>query len=115
VVSGTQLLVRQELELARIELMEGLQTKAQAAGLGGAAGVLGAYLLFFLGMAGGFGLGEVMPLWAAFLVVSGVMVLLIVVLGLVARARATARPLLPQEAIARIQEDLSWAKKLTRP
>ena len=53
IVGGTQSLVRGELELARLELMEGLSAKGQAAGAAGAAGMLGLYVLGFLGLAGG--------------------------------------------------------------
>ncbi len=114
VVGGVQALVRQELELARLELMEGVSAKAQAAGAGGAAGVLGLYVVGFLGLAGGYGLAEVMPLWAAFLVVAGVMLLLLVILLLFAKKRATSTPVAPEQSIARIKEDVAWAKTLTR-
>lgn len=114
VVGGTQTLVRGELQLARLELMEGLQTKGQAAGAAGAAGMLGLYVLGFLGLAGGAALGEVVPAWAAWLIVAGVFLVLLVVLLLLARSRARAAPLFPEKAKARAQEDLAWAKTLTR-
>lgn len=114
VVGGVQSLVRQELELARLELMEGVNAKAQAAGAGGAAGVLGLYVVGFLGLAAGYGLAEVMALWAAFLVVAGVLLLLLVALLLFAKKRATATPVAPEQSIARIKEDVAWAKTLTR-
>ena len=79
-----------QLELAKAEVKEGVTGMAQAAGAGAAIGVLAMYLVGFLGFAAAFGLGEVMPLWGAFLVVAGVFLLLIAVLGLVARAKASS-------------------------
>ena len=114
VLTGTQGLVRGELELARLELMEGLQAKGQAAGAAGAAGMLGLYVLGFLGLAGGAALTRVVPDWAAWLIVAGVFLVLLVALLLVARARARSAPLSPQKTKARVQEDLAWAKTLIR-
>lgn len=114
IVVGTQTLVRQELELARLELIEGLATKGQAAGLAGAAGMLGLYVVGFLGLAAGAGLSLVMPAWAAWLVVAGALLLVMVVLLLVARSRATAAPIAPERTIQRVQEDVAWVRTLTR-
>ena len=114
IVGNTQLLVRQELELAKAEVKEGVSGMAQAAGAGAAMGVLAMYLVGFLGLAAGFGLGEVMPLWGAFLVVAGVFLLLIAILGLIARAKAKNAPLPPEQTQTRIQEDLAWARTLIR-
>lgn len=114
IVGGTQSLVRGELELARLELMEGLQAKGQAAGMAGAAGMLGLYVLGFLGLAGGAALALVLPAWAAWLIVAGVFLLLLVVLLLMARSTAQRAPLSPERTKARVQEDLAWAKTLIR-
>lgn len=114
IVGGTQSLVRGELELARLELMEGLSAKGQAAGAAGAAGMLGLYVLGFLGLAGGAALSTVVAAWLAWLIVAGVFLLLVVALLLFARARANSAPLGIDRTKARVQEDLAWAKTLTR-
>lgn len=114
IVDGTQTLVRQEIALAQAELMEGLAAKGQAVGLGAAAGVLALFVVGFLGMAGGAALSLVLPAWAAWLIVAGVFLLFLVIFLLVARSRMRAAPLVPQQAITRAKEDLSWAKTLTR-
>ena len=114
VVGGTQSLVRYELQLARAELMEGLTAKGQAAGLAGAAGMLGLFVVGFLGLAGGAALDLVLPTWAAWLIVAGVFLLLLATLLMVARSRARSAPLPPQKTKARLQEDVAWAKTLTR-
>jgi hypothetical protein len=114
IVDGTQTLVRQEIALAQAELMEGLAAKGQAVGLSAAAGVLALFVVGFLGMAGGAALSLVLPAWAAWLIVAGVFLLFLVIFLLVARSRMRAAPLVPQQAITRAKEDLSWAKTLTR-
>lgn len=114
VVGGTQSLVRGELALARLELMEGLQAKAQAAGAAGAAGMLGLYVLGFLGLAGGAALSLVLPAWAAWLVVAGVFLVILVALLLFARSKSNSASLSPDRTKARLQEDVAWAKTLTR-
>lgn len=114
VVAGTQTLVRKELELARLEMMEGLGAYGQAAGLGAAAGMLGLYVLGFLGLAGGFALAKVVATWLAFLIVAGAFLLLLVVLLLVARARARAGSLSPVQTKDSINKDLAWAKRLLK-
>ena len=114
VVGGTQTLVRQELQLAQAELMEGLQAKGQAAGMAGAAGMLGLYVVGFLGLAGGAALSQVLAPWIAWLIVAGVFLLLLVVLLLMARSRANRAPLGAEKSKARMQEDVAWAKTLIR-
>lgn len=114
IVGGTQTLVRQELKLAQAELMEGLSAKGQAAGLAGAAGMLGLFVIGFLGLAGGAALSLVLPAWAAWLIVAGAFLLLLVILLLVARSKAGSAPLSPEKSKARFQEDVAWAKTLTR-
>lgn len=114
IVGGTQSLVRQELALARLEMMEGLQAKGQAAGAAGAAGMLGLYVLGFLGLAGGAALGQVLATWLAWLIVAGVFLLLLVVLLLFAKARSGKASLSPDRTKARLQEDVAWAKTLIR-
>jgi len=114
VVTGTQTLVRKELELARLEMMEGIGAYAQAAGLGVAAGVLALYVLGFLGLAGGFALAQVVATWLAFLIVAGAFLLLLVALLLVARSRAKAGSVSPVQAKDSINKDMAWAKRLLR-
>lgn len=114
IVDGTQTLVRQEIALAQAELMEGLSAKAQAVGLGAAAGVLALFVVGFLGMAGGAALSLVLPAWAAWLIVAGVFLVFLVIFLLVARSRMRAAPLVPQQSITSVKEDLSWVKTLTR-
>jgi hypothetical protein len=80
-------LVRLEIELARTELSE--QAKQGAAGF--ALFIVAAFLAFLasilLSFAAVYGLAEVMPVWAAFLVVAGVYLVLGAVFVLIGRSR----------------------------
>lgn len=114
VVTGTQSLVRHELQLAQAELMEGLSAKGQAAGMAGAAGMLGLFVVGFLGLAGGAALDLVLPTWAAWLIVAGVFLVLLAILLLVARSKAGSASLSPVKSKARLQEDVTWAKTLMK-
>jgi hypothetical protein len=116
VLSGSQTLVRKELELAKLELTAMAGELGKAAGAGGAAGVLALYLLGFLGLAGGYGLAEVVPTWAAFLIIAAVFALLALGAVLFARAKANkAQSYKPDQTTTRLKEDFSWAKQLKRP
>jgi hypothetical protein len=93
-------LARLELELASLEL----KRKVQALALGIALGLLAVlFLLFAFGFgfgAGAAGLATVMPTWAALLVVTGILVLLVVILGLLAVGRIKkGTPPVPERAI----------------
>jgi|RhiMetdeSRZDD1v2_1073273.scaffolds.fasta_scaffold926154_2 protein-S-isoprenylcysteine O-methyltransferase Ste14 len=93
-------LVRLELELASLEL----KRKAQALGIGIALGLLAVLLLLYaLGFgfgAGAAGLATVMPTWAALLVVTGVLLLLVAILALLAVGRIKkGTPPVPERAI----------------
>lgn len=109
-VSGTQALVREEIELAKLELQANVAAKAQGAAMFAVAGVLGLFLVTFLGLAAGAGLSRVMPDWAAWLVVAGFFLLVMVVLALVGRSRLQG-PTGPEQAIERMKGDAEWAKQ----
>lgn len=80
-------LVRDELKYATVQL----QAKATKLGIGGAllavVGVLAFYLLTLLLGAAVAGFAHVMPVWAAFLTVAGILLLIMVILALVALAK----------------------------
>lgn len=81
------LLIHQELELAKAELAQSAQQAGIGAGLLGGAGFLGLFGLVLASFAGGFGFAEGLDLslWAGFLCMAGVYVVLagaLAVLGL---------------------------------
>ena len=103
-------LVRLEIELARTELSE--QAKQGAAGF--ALFIVAAFLAFLasilLSFAAVYGLAEVMPVWAAFLVVAGVYLVLGAVFVLIGRSRVQ-RLRGPEKA----QRQLELTKQALRP
>jgi len=100
-------LVHREIELIKAEMTAKL--KALGAG-GGLLAVAVVVLLFMVGVlltAAVLGLAEVMPGWAAALVVAGVLLIIAVVLGLIGyRVLKRGIPPVPNEAIDSLQRDL---------
>ena len=69
VTSDMQTLLRQELELAKAEVKEEAAKAGKAAGMLGGAGFAGYLVVLFLSFAAMYGLGKVMDLgWAALIV-----------------------------------------------
>jgi uncharacterized membrane protein YqjE len=107
----TSTLVRQEVELAKLELTE----KGKQAGVG--AGILGgAGLVAVLGIAAltaaliG-GLTEAMDVWVAALIVGVVYIAVAGVLALLGRDRVRrGMPPKPEETIETVKEDVEWAR-----
>ena len=110
----TATLVRQEIELAKAEVT----TQGKKAGIGaalfGGAGViglatLGAFTAFLILL-----LAEVMPGWAAALIVTVVYAAIAAVLALRGKDKVQeASPPAPQ-TVETIKEDIEWAKNPTR-
>lgn len=117
VADDVQLLVRKELELARVELTEGVKAQLKGGGLVALAVVAALPGLLFLVMALALWLPDVTPLTRAggFLVV-GAGMLLFTVLGILVGVRVmrSRRPSVGP-AVGRMKEDARWARdRLTR-
>lgn len=108
-ITQTQTLVREEVELAKLEIQSNLQDKAIGGGMFGGIAVLALYLVGFLGLAAGAGLTRVVPDWAAWLIVAGIFLLLIVVLAVVGRSKLQGA--IAPETSQRVKEDVAWAKQ----
>jgi uncharacterized membrane protein YqjE len=104
-------LVRSEVRLAQAELAEKGKRAGLGIGLFGAAGVFGLYALGGLFLTGALLLDLVLPLWAAALIVTGVLLVLTLGLALNGRAQvAQATPPAPERAIAGVKEDVEAVK-----
>jgi uncharacterized membrane protein YqjE len=100
-------LLRQELQLARLELAEKGKRTGLGAGLLGAAGLVALYGLAALVAAAILLLATAMPAWLAALVVALVLLALGGVLALVGRGQVRrATPPLPEQALAGIKADV---------
>lgn len=111
--SDVTLLLRQQADLARLELKEKAAEKAAGGGLLVAAGILALFVLGFVGFAGAAALDLVLPAWAAFLIVAAVYLLGAVIAGLIGR-QAVATPATPEQTMQTVKEDVAWAKRRLR-
>jgi uncharacterized membrane protein len=105
-------LVRQEIALAKTELQQEAKTAGKAVGAFGGAGFAGYFVLVFVSLAGMYGLGAVMPIGWAALIVAGVWAVIAAVLALVGRSRMKAFSPKPERTIETVKEDVQWAKTL---
>ncbi|HMJ75920.1 MAG TPA: phage holin family protein [Iamia sp.] len=101
-------LFRDEVELAKEELMEeGRKVGKAGAAFGGAAVVAllaGVGLVLTLG----FGLDSFLPTWLAFLIVTIVLGAIAAVLGIQGKNQAQAIEPAPEETIETLKEDAQW-------
>jgi hypothetical protein len=111
--SNLSLLARQQAELAKRELAATLGEKAKGAALLAVAGVLGLFVIGFLGIAGAAALDLVLPRWAALLIVAGVFLLLAAIAGLVGKG-ALAAAMTPELTKRTVKEDVEWARAQIR-
>ena len=108
------LLVRKEIELAKVELAEkGRQAGIGVAALAGAAIValaaLGALTAFLI-----LALNEAMPSWAAALIVTVLWAAIGTALGLLGRQKLREMGyLVPEKTVDTLKEDLEWLKHPT--
>lgn len=113
--SDISTLVRQEIELARVELTAKGKVAGKGAGMLAAAGVVALVMLFALTMFLIAVLGEVMDTWLAALIVTilwGVVAFVLVQAG--RKQLKEALPPKPEQTIETIKEDVQWAKTQMR-
>jgi uncharacterized membrane protein len=110
-VDNTQLLVKKEIELAKLEIKEIATARAMAIGFAAVAGVLGLYLGAFLGVTAAKALQLVVAEWLAWLIVSLVVLVVVVVLLLLAKRKMSTPSNTPDRTKADVEETIEWAKK----
>ena len=103
-------LVRKEVELAKAELSEELGKAGKGAGMFGGAGVTALYGLTFVSLAAMFGLGALMPLGWAALIVGGVYLLLAGILAMTGKKAFQDFSPKPERTIRTLKEDAQWAR-----
>ena len=111
IANDTGTLVRKELELARIEIVEAVVARVKAIGALGGAGVLGFMALLFGGAAAAAALALVMPVWAALLIVMGAFMAIAGIAAVTGIVKMKSPPLAPEETERTIKEDVRWAKE----
>jgi hypothetical protein len=104
-------LVRDEVELAKVEINDTVE-KARTAGISiGAAGLLGLMAFVLLSFAAAWGLSEVVPEGVAFLIVGGAYGLVALALLAVGRQRLKSMKPVPEQTVETLKEDVAWAKQ----
>ena len=107
----TSTLVRQEMELARLELMQKGKRAGIGAGMFGGASMVGLYAIGAFTAAVILLLATAMSGWLAGLVVAAVYGLVAGGLALAGRSQVQkATPPVPQQATESVKEDVLWAK-----
>jgi uncharacterized membrane protein YqjE len=103
-------LMKQEIELAKVELKSEVGKVGKGAGMLGGAGLAGWFVLLFLSLALMFLLDNWLPLEAAALITTGVWAVIATVLALIGRKQLQeANPQLPKTQET-LKEDVQWAK-----
>jgi len=108
------LLVRQEMALARAEIVDKFGELGIGASLVGVAGALAFAGLLYLMAAAMIGLAMVVPLWAAALIVGGVALLIAGGLAMVGRAKIRANNLVLVRTVKTLRDDAIWAREQMR-
>jgi hypothetical protein len=105
-------LMRQEVELAKVEIKRDVVAAGKGAGGLGAAGFAAVLGLVFLSIAAAFALGRVVPLGTGFLLV-GVAYLLVAGLAALIGLKSFKKMAPPAKTIETLKDDAAWAKHPT--
>jgi len=111
---GLSQLFRKEIELAKAEIRVEATKAGKAAGMFGGAGLAGWLTAIMLSFALTFGLGNVMDLGWAALIVAVLWAVIAAVLFLVARGKAKDVSPMPRQTVETLKEDAKWLKNPTR-
>ncbi len=110
VTTDLSTLMRQEVELAKVELKEEATKAGKASGMLAGAGAVGYLVLVFLALALMFALDAVMPTgWAALItaVVLGIIAGVLFVMGKKRMKQVNPKP---EQTVETLKEDVQWAK-----
>ena len=105
-------LARNEVELAKAELRVKGKRAGVGAGMFGGAGALGLYALGALTAAIIAGIAEVLPVWAAALIVAAVYGAVAGILALRGKSKVQqATPPVPERTVQSVKEDVRYTKQ----
>jgi uncharacterized membrane protein YqjE len=114
IIDDLRVLARKEAELARAELGEQLAISRNALVLGGLALVLAGLSVVFLFLTLMFGLDAGLPLWAAALITTLVLLLSTGLAALLARDQLRRISVVPRRTVDSVSEDVRWARDQLR-
>ena len=107
-------LVRKELELAKVETKAEISRAAKVGGAFGGTAVTAYFALLFISFAIALGLAALMPDGLAFLLVGLVYAGASAFLFVQARNRAAELNPVPEQTVETLKEDVAWARAQTR-
>jgi uncharacterized membrane protein YqjE len=113
VTTDLSTLMRQEVELAKVEIKEEATKAGKASGMLVAAGLVGYLILVFLSLALMFALDAVMPTGWAALITAVVLGLVTAVLFVMGKKRLQQVNPKPEQTVETLKEDVQWAKNRT--
>jgi hypothetical protein len=107
----TSFLLRQEMDLARVEMSKKISSLLKDSLLAtvGAAVTYAGFLLLLA--AAVYGLSTALPWWASALIIGGATLIVGVILLVVGQSRMKKRNLKPQHTFDTVKEDIQWAKR----
>lgn len=103
-------LARSEVELAKAEMREQVALGVKVAMWGGIAALMSLVLLFFVFLSVMFALDTAMPLWAAALITTVLILAIAAFAGLMAYGRVKQLTVVPKKTMSSVKEDVQWAK-----
>lgn len=106
-------LMRQELDLAKVEIKEEVAKAGKGAGMLGGAGFAGYMVLILLSFAAAFGIGSQIGLGWGTLIVAAIWAVIGAVLYALGRARLRRVSPKPERTIETLKEDAQWARHPT--
>ncbi len=105
-------LVRDEIELAKVEITADAKELGKSGGLLGGAALAGYMVLVLGSFALAWGLAELMAAGLAFLIVTLIWAAVGAVLFVTGRQKMQAASLKPDQTVETLKEDVTWAKNL---
>ena len=106
-------LVRGEIALAKAEVTSGAKVVGKGAGLLAGAAFFALMGLVFLLHSAAWGIAEALPVWAGYLIVGAVVLVLAAILGLLGKKSLQAAQPAPDRAIDQAQQTIAVLKKST--
>ena len=114
VTSDLSTLVRQEMQLAKVEIKQEVKTAGKAGGLLGGGAFTGYFALLFVSVALALGLAAFLPNWLAFLIVGALYGIAAAVLLSKGKKELDHVDPVPTQTIETLKEDVQWAKTRTK-
>jgi hypothetical protein len=103
-------LFRKEVELARTEIKQEVRLAGKAAGTLGGAGGAAFMAVLLLSFALAWGLGELVPVWAGFLIVGALYAVVAGALFVNGKKKLDRINPKPEQTIETLKEDAEWAR-----